>query len=234
MIVMNRLQMNNRTNALTLIEVVSVIAVLCVLTALLLPSLARPKRGLPGAQCVNNLKQIGLAFRCWALDNNDKFPMQVSVTNGGTRELVESGDVYPHFLVMSNELNTPKILYCAMESDRSRIVASTFDRAVAAGADHQLPFTNNINVTYFVGVDADQARPQMLLSGDDNFTVSGKKLPSGLLKVWSKSPVEWTSNRHIYGGNVGMADGSVQRFSTSKLREALGGNGEATNRLAFP
>jgi len=34
--------------------------------------------------------------------------MQVSATNGGTMELVNSGVVWVHFAVMSNELNTPK------------------------------------------------------------------------------------------------------------------------------
>lgn len=49
-------------------------------------------------QCVNNLKQVGLAVRLWALDNNDVSP--------------------PNFLSMSNELNTPKILVCPAETNR--------------------------------------------------------------------------------------------------------------------
>jgi hypothetical protein len=46
--------------------------------------------------CVNNLKQIGLAMRIWSLDNQDAYP--------------------PNFLVMSNELNTPKILVCPKDT----------------------------------------------------------------------------------------------------------------------
>lgn len=55
-------------------------------------------------QCVNNLKQIGLAARLWEGDNNDVAP--------------------PDYLSMSNELNTPKILVCP--SDQKRQVASNF------------------------------------------------------------------------------------------------------------
>src|SRR5215831_392076 len=55
-------------------------------------------------QCINNLKQIGLAVRMWALDNEDRFP-----TN---------------FLCMSNELSTPKILVCP--ADTNRLVAPNF------------------------------------------------------------------------------------------------------------
>jgi hypothetical protein len=42
--------------------------------------------------CVNNLKQLGLASKVWALDNNDKFPEDI--------------------LSMTNEMSTPKILWC--------------------------------------------------------------------------------------------------------------------------
>ena len=68
--------------------------------------------------CINNLKQIGLAFRIWAGDNNDQFPFNVSTNAGGTMELCLLGaDGFDlngafHFQVMSNELNTPKILVC--------------------------------------------------------------------------------------------------------------------------
>jgi hypothetical protein len=39
-------------------------------------------------RCVNDLKQVGIAFRLWEGDNNDKYPMAVSVTNGGAMELI--------------------------------------------------------------------------------------------------------------------------------------------------
>jgi hypothetical protein len=43
-------------------------------------------------QCVNNMKQIGLAARIWSNDHNDTFP--------------------PDLITMKNELNTPRILFC--------------------------------------------------------------------------------------------------------------------------
>jgi len=36
--------------------------------------------------CSNNLKQLGLAYQVWAGDNDGKFPMAVSVANGGALE----------------------------------------------------------------------------------------------------------------------------------------------------
>lgn len=63
--------------------------------------LQRLKEEANSAQCINNLKQIGLAARMWANDNNDIFP--------------------PDFISMTNELNTPKILFCASDPAAVRV-----------------------------------------------------------------------------------------------------------------
>src|SRR6185369_11481065 len=90
---------------------------LLILPAMLLPALSKAKGRAQEINCSNNMKQIGLAFKVWAVDNNDQFPWACSVTNGGTRELAVRGadtiDPNPiHFEVLSNELFTPKILVC--------------------------------------------------------------------------------------------------------------------------
>ena len=216
-----KLKQRRMRGGFTLVDILMIVFVLAVLAFVLVPRLAKPKYRSARINCVNNLKQLGLAYRQWGLDNGDKFPMQVSVTNGGTMELVESGVVYPHYQVMSNELNTPKILVCPEDKGRTAAAA----------------FTTNLrraNLSYFVGVDAVETAPQMFISGDDNFTVNGKKPKPGLLLLWTNSPVAWTKDRHVNQGNIGLADGSVPQFSTSKLMEGLRHTGPATNRLAMP
>ena len=76
---------NQRSHALTLVDVLVVILLLIIVAALLLPAFAKAKRH-RGISCVNNLKQIGLSYRLWEGDNGDKYPMSVSVTNGGTMD----------------------------------------------------------------------------------------------------------------------------------------------------
>lgn len=201
-------------------DLLVVLAVIGVLMLFLLGSFNRARMRAQRICCNCHLKQVGLSFRQWALDHSERNPMQVSVTNGGTMELVESGIVFPHFLVMSNELNTPIILRCPVDKKRTAAVS----------------FTNKLsdtNVSYFVGADADDRQPQMFLAGDRNIT-NHLGFRSGMLVLATNELAGWTHHLHNRQGNVGLADGSVQGFSTSKLREALQNTGVATNRLAMP
>ncbi len=224
----------------TLVEFMVVLVVLVVMAAVLLPAL-RPPRYSGGSRigCANNLKQVGLAFHQWAMDSGDRFSTEVSITNGGAMEAILSGNLTLVFLVMSNELNTPKILFCP--ADKGRVPATTFDQTVPVhGTNGQLPFRGNSNLSYFVGLDAKETAPGMFLSGDDNWLVGGKArvngaaVKPGLLSLWTNTPVVWSEARHQKQGNVGLTDGSVQGFSNHRLADALCNTGVATNRLVFP
>jgi hypothetical protein len=76
--------------------------------------------------CVNNLKQIGLAFRIWAGDHGDKYPFQISTNAGGTLELVLLGkdgfdqNAFLYLKTMTNEdeLRTPILLVCPQEKTK--------------------------------------------------------------------------------------------------------------------
>ena len=178
--------------------------------------------------CISNLKQIGLAFRLWEGDHNDKYPMQISVTNGGAMELVAAGNVAACFQVMSNELSTPKILLCP--EDTHRAYATNFSTGFSGA-----------NISYFISADAVETYPQMILDGDDNLLVDGKPVQPGILNLWTNTTIAWTKDRHHGAGNIGMADGSAMQVTSEGFqratREALNSTlvpGSATNRLLIP
>jgi hypothetical protein len=165
--------------------------------------------------------EIGLGYRIWEGDNGGLYPMDASATNGGAMESAATGDVTVVFQVMSNELSIPKILICPQ--DATHTPATNF--AIGFSAK---------NISYFVGVDAKEANPQMMLLGDDNFEIRGVPVESGLLQISTNTPIAWSAARHGHEGNVALTDGSVQQLTTAGLQQAFRNVGTATNRIAIP
>jgi prepilin-type N-terminal cleavage/methylation domain-containing protein len=240
--------------AFTLIELLVVIAIIAILAAMLLPALAAAKRKAQRINCVNNLKEVGLAFRVWEGDNGDHYPMAVSTLTGGAQEVTSQGNTdLPsagakdyflwNFIVMSNELSTPKLLVCTSDSQHSTAATNWTQYLAGYTTTPNTPFTGTtqtgagVFTSYFVCGDTTEAYPQMILSGDRNIgTVTGvtvappanmngygtnnQKFPSG--HVWL-----WTANElHQKAGNLAVADGSVQQTTANGLWNTLVG---ATN-----
>jgi hypothetical protein len=122
------------------------------------PALSAAKDRAESINCMNNMKQIGLAARIWSGDNKDKYPFNVSTNNGGTLEFCGPGsdgfdtNAAMHLLVMSNELSNPRILVCP--SDHSKTAGYSF------------PALRQWNISYLLrtGTNIDESNPTQVLA----------------------------------------------------------------------
>ncbi len=201
-------------------ELLTTVACIALLAAIFLPALARSRARSSRLGCANNMKHIGLAFCTWSLDNNDRYPMQVSVTNGGTMELMASRIVYLHFQVMSNELSTPKVLLCP--NDEKRSYATNFD----------VDLTDR-NLSYFVNVAATREAGSSFLSGDRNIT-NRARAGSRLVSLTTADRIGWTEEIHLEKGHIVFSDGRVDSFANGSVGAAIKIGDETTNWLAVP
>jgi hypothetical protein len=78
-------------------------------------ALAKAREKAEAIECINNLKQVGLAARIWAIDRGDMSP--------------------PDIVSMADEMGTPKILYCP--SDRAREAAKDWASYTAANCSYE-------------------------------------------------------------------------------------------------
>jgi len=207
-----------RSASFTLIELLVVVAVIVCIGALIFPATQHARQRAFRIHCTSNLMQIGLSFKTWSLDNQGRFPSEVLTNQGSGIKPEAATNAYLHFLMMSNELSTPYILHCP--ADTARGVTKDFAKL------------SNTNVSYFVGLDAEDTSPQMFLAGDRNLT-NGLALTNHVLFLATNMPAGWTHEIHQFQGNIGLADGSVQQFNTSSLRNAVT-NASAGSRLLMP
>jgi type II secretory pathway pseudopilin PulG len=199
--------------AFTRLELVILLVVILVLALLAFPSLARAKAKANRIHCVSHLKNLGLGLRIFYTDNHAAGPWQVSTNKGGSKEFLNDPSLaWPHFLALSNSMSIPGIARCPADRDAVQ---------PEAWADAR----TNSAISYFLGLDASEETPNLILSGDSNLELNGQRLRSTLVTLRTNADLRFDNSRHEQvtpgPGNILLGDGSVHQVTSAQLREAI-------------
>lgn len=218
---MKRLSMQ-RTYGFARRELVVVIFVLVALFVLCIPALKRARQRSWVICCNCNMKELGTAYRLWAGDHGNQVPSMAPLTNGGWKELLTNSNVGPscwtNYVVMADYVGrAPAVLVCPNDERRP-------------AKDFGASFTNNSTVSYFVGVNANDAYPQSIAGGDRNLGPGTVPRPDYGYSpangqgndVIINGPVCWSLKMHSGGnasgfGNILLGDGSAQQVSSASF-----------------
>jgi prepilin-type N-terminal cleavage/methylation domain-containing protein len=220
--------------AFTLLEMMVVIAVVMLLASMLLPAISKSKAKATRIGCINNLKEIGIAGRLWSEDNGNLVPAQQMVVSNGWKDFLTNGNAGPkcwmNYAALANDMGqSPKLVLCP---DDERQAAGSF-----------LTNFGNTNISYFVGVGANDRYPQSIAGGDRNLGPGttpradyGYSPADGLgndVAIPTNGAVGWSLKMHSRGsvagaGNIFLGDGSVQQVSSANFHRVWLSNAPPT------
>lgn len=157
----------------------------------------------------------------YAGDNGGKFPMQASVTNGGTLEFLSQNQTFPHFQKLSGYVRYLPTLICP--HDKNRQAAANYDALTDS------------NLSYFLNSDLATNQPETsILLGDRNLEVNGQPIPRGTLAITTNMDLCWTRELHPNGGTLGFVDGHVRFCQNTALNAVVRTHDFSAARISIP
>jgi prepilin-type N-terminal cleavage/methylation domain-containing protein len=215
----------SRRGGFTLIELLVVIGIIIILAALLLPALGRAKESARRVKCLSNLKQTSLGLRLFAQEHEGHYPWHIPEDDGGTYGPI-AVEAWRHFLIASNEIDTPKVLVCPSDRETKANVYNW-----TTGPDGYMnPANRGLSISYFVGLDAYEVVPLTLVVGDRNLeggtpgncaSVSPSPGIIATLLMAGNTDIRWGNNIHGGIGQFAHADGSAVMTRIGELHNTV-------------
>jgi len=215
---------HSNRSAFTRAELVATLGAICLCVLILLPSLASNGSRSEQVGCMNNLRQIGIAFQAWGNEHDDQRPWfvmtNIAQNQGGTRGHPLMNNAWIHFTALSNFMS-PTLLSDPGEMGRNKRVAHTWSFSPSDGL-----FNGNFRdnaLSYMLGVHATVPELANILTADRNVSFDGVSgCAYGFTQVLNLTfpPTGfrgWTNGNHGTFGNVLLNDGRVEFTSSRRL-----------------
>lgn len=139
----------------TLVELLVVIGIIAILAAMLMPALQKARESANRSDCINQLKQIGLAIMMYSNDNRNMTPVYITP---------EYDDIPAHdaadlkTLWAFDYLKSPQVFICRSTKDTK---ANNFDDFGKVEDDH-------CSYLYYAGLASTDYNSEMGMVRDDN------------------------------------------------------------------